>query len=270
MSDWLVAHASLIVSRILQGGLLVLFLCESLAPRRSVRIARVPRWWQQLALYGLGAVLQRICVPVAGMALALLAGQRSWGLLHIVALPPWLAIVAGMVAMDLGNYGLHRLSHRMPLLWRVHQVHHSDLEFDCGTAIRHHPLEALFDQASYLLLIVSLGIAPLAVLIYASVGLLLDLFSHGNLAVPATLDRMLRVLIVTPDMHRIHHSADHAESNRNFASLFSWWDRLFGTYTDAPALGQGGMALGLSSRRHPDGLTLWELLRLPFVQAPAP
>src|SRR4029077_3426863 len=110
------------------------------------------------------------------------------------------------------------------------QVHHSDLDFDCGTAIRHHPLEALFDQACYLLLIVGLGIGPLPVLISASVGLFHDLFSHSNLAVPATLDRVLRTVIVPPDMHRIHHSASHEESNRNFAGIFSWWDRLFRTY----------------------------------------
>lgn len=264
MSGWL-AHAPLIVACTLQGGLLVLFALETLGPRRRLKLARVPRWWQQLALHGLGAMVLRACVPIAALEMTLLAEQRSWGLLHLAALSPWLATAAGVLAMDLGLYAVHRLSHAVPLLWRIHQVHHSDLECDVSTAIRHHPLEVLFDQSAYLLLIAGLGIAPLAVLIYASAGLLQDLLSHSNLAMPPALDRALRMLIVTPDMHRIHHSADCEEGNRNFASSFPCWDRLFGTYLDAPALGQEGMRLGLADHREPAALGLWPLLRLPFI-----
>jgi sterol desaturase/sphingolipid hydroxylase (fatty acid hydroxylase superfamily) len=222
------------------------------------------RWFHQLVLTAIGSLVARLCLPVAAVSLAVLVQQEGWGLFNRLPLPPWSTLILGVIVIDLGGYAQHRLFHAVPLLWRFHQIHHSDLDVDCGTAIRHHPVETLIGQAFNLALIVVIGAPPLAVVLAITLGGVASVFNHANVAVPQLADRLLRWIVVTPDMHRIHHSADVAESNRNFANLFPWWDHLFSTYQREPLLGQVEMGLGLADTYTPGDLTLWELLMLPL------
>jgi sterol desaturase/sphingolipid hydroxylase (fatty acid hydroxylase superfamily) len=242
---------------------------ETFLPRRPFALPLGQRWFHQIALTALGSLLCRLCLPLAAFSVAVLVQREGWGLFNQLPLPSWASLVLGVIAIDLGSYAQHRLFHAAPLLWRFHQIHHSDLDVDCGTAIRHHPAETLVAQAFEMLMIAALGLAPLAVLIAVALGGIASVFNHANVALPQSVDRVLRWLVVTPDMHRIHHSADIVESNTNFANVFPWWDRLFSTYRHEPLLGQARMALGLAEMRAAGDLTLWKLLALPF-RAPRP
>lgn len=262
MTAWLMVHASGVLSTTLLLGLGCAAIWEGLAPRRPLSVPPGARWGQQFALTALGFLLLRVCLPLSALAVAAWAQAAHRGLFNVLALPLWLQIPAGLVLMDLGNYAVHRLSHAVPLLWWVHRVHHSDIDVDCGTALRHHPIEALISQGSQLALVAACGLAPLAVLVVLVIGTLSELFTHANVALPASVERALRRYIVTPDLHRIHHSTHAVEGNRNFGSLLSGWDRLFATFLDAPREGQVHMPLGLGDRREPGELSLLTLLTL--------
>ena len=248
----------------LQGGLASAFALESLFPRRLLANPRIPRWWQQLALLMIGSMLTRLCIPLAALSLAQLAHQNHWGLLHLGAVPFPASLIIGVLVLDFSLYALHRLFHGVPLLWRFHQVHHADLDVDSGTSVRHHPGELLIAQACELAVIVIFGIEPLAVLLWLACLSVVDIFNHSNLALPDAVDRPLRWLIVTPDMHRIHHSTAFLESNRNFGNFLPWWDSLLSTYSCEPEGGQIHMNLGLAHLRSSDELSLRKLLLLPF------
>jgi sterol desaturase/sphingolipid hydroxylase (fatty acid hydroxylase superfamily) len=189
------------------------------------------------------------------------AAERSTGLLHWIPLPPWAAIAVTILGLDLAVYFQHVMFHAVPLFWRLHRVHHADLGFDATTGLRFHPIEIFLSLAFKTAVIVLLGAVPWAVVAFEVILNGSSVFNHGNVAIPERLDRWLRWAIVTPDMHRIHHSTLVAETNSNFGFSVSWWDRLFGTYRPAPELGQLGMEIGLSEYRTP--LHLGELLMLP-------
>jgi sterol desaturase/sphingolipid hydroxylase (fatty acid hydroxylase superfamily) len=249
MADWLLAHQTALQTGLLLAILVGLLAWETWLPRRAFAVPLGGRWFNQIALAALGSVAVRLCAPIAAVSLAALAQREGWGLLNFVAVPPWLAVVLGVIAIDLGIYLLHRSYHAVPLLWRFHQIHHSDLDIDCGTALRHHPVETIINQAFDLALIAVIGIPPLAVVIGVLVTSIASVFNHANVAVLPAADRVLRWLIVTPDMHRIHHSVEIEESNRNFANIFAWWDYLFSTYQREPQRGQTQMAVGLAEAR---------------------
>jgi sterol desaturase/sphingolipid hydroxylase (fatty acid hydroxylase superfamily) len=270
MTDWLLAHQSTLQSFPLLGSIAVIAVWETYWPRRPFAVPLGARWVQQLALTALGSVFVRLCLPFAALAMAVLAEQRGWGLLNRVPLPFWLSCMLGILFFDLGAYAEHRAFHAVPFLWRFHQIHHSDLDVDCGTAIRHHPVEMLVTNAIDLALIAAFGISPLAVILATTLAGIASVFNHGNVSLGAGADASLRWLVVTPDMHRIHHSVAVDESNRNYSNLFSWWDRLFGSYQWNPTRGHERMELGLASARDPDDLTLWKLLALPSRRLPAP
>ena len=264
MAEWLLEY-----QKALQTGVLLAILCGLLAwetwlPRRAFAVPLGGRWVNQIALAALGTLALRWIAPIAAVSLAALAQAEGWGLLNLVAVPPWLSVVLGVIAMDLGLYLLHRLFHAVPLLWRFHQIHHSDLDIDCGTALRHHPLETIANGAFDLALIAAIGVPPLAVVIFVLVASIASVFNHANIAVPPAADRVLRWLVVTPDMHRIHHSVEIEESNRNFANIFAWWDYLFSTYRRAPLLGQMQVVVGLAEAQGDRDLSLWKLLAWPF------
>jgi len=203
-------------------------------------------------------------MPLGAVSLALLARQHHWGLFNLAAVPFRASQLIGVVALDCSLYALHRLFHVIPLLWRFHQVHHSDLDVDCSTTIRHHPGEDLISQAFLLGVIFVLGVDPIAVSLWLAIQVMVDILNHSNLALPDPVDRQLRWLLVSPDMHRIHHSANSPESNRNFGNVLPWWDHLFSTYLHAPEGGQIHMNLGLAHLRSSAELSLKRLLLLPF------
>lgn len=245
--------------------LALMLLWETLAPRRATLEPRLRHLARNLALTAIDTLVVRLVVPLLPVGLASLAATRGWGVLNLVAWPAWLEVVLAIVVFDFVIYVQHVLFHAIPLLWRLHMVHHSDLDFDTSTGVRFHPIEILLSLGLKSALVLVLGPAPLAVLIFEVLLNATALFSHSNIRLPAKLDRTLRLLLVTPDMHRVHHSVQIAESNSNFGFNLAIWDRLCGTYTAQPAAGHEGMALGLEEHRDVHRLRLGRLLALPFV-----
>jgi sterol desaturase/sphingolipid hydroxylase (fatty acid hydroxylase superfamily) len=246
------------------GVLTAMALWELAAARRALTTGRARRWLANLGLVVLDTAAVRLLIPVTAAGLAVVAAERRWGLLHQLALPDWLAFLVGFLALDLVIYLQHVMFHAVPALWRLHMMHHSDLDFDATTGVRFHPLEILLSMGIKLAAILVLGPAPLAVVWFEVVLNATSLFNHGNVRLPAVLDRGLRLLVVTPEMHRVHHSVAVPETNSNFGFNFPWWDRLFGTYRAQPRLGHEAMTIGLEQFRDPAQLGLLHLLALPF------
>jgi sterol desaturase/sphingolipid hydroxylase (fatty acid hydroxylase superfamily) len=263
MASWLLLHQAQVQSYLWLGSFIGIALWESFQPRRDLGPATGARWFNNIALTGAGFLLTRLCLPVAAFSFAVLGQERGWGLFNSVSLPTWLSCALAVLMLDLGTYAVHRLFHTR-LLWRYHKIHHCDLDVDCGTAIRHHPIESVLALGVELVIIAAIGAPPLAVLIAVTLAAVAAVFNHGNVAIPETTDRLLRRFVVTPDMHRIHHSAMIDESNRNFSNLLPWWDHLFSTYRQQPQLGHEAMHLGLDEARTTADVTLWKLLAMPF------
>lgn len=231
-------------------------------PKRQAAPNRRRRWAVNLSLYALGAGLTLLVLePMRQAAIRLGSLLLQGGGLGALALPGLFKVLLGIVLADAMQYWLHRLSHAIPLLWRLHQVHHADEVLDVSTAIRHHPLEALVLTALTLMLSAALGVPVLSLLIYALLQWTHALFCHANVALAVPLDRMLRYCIVTPDMHRVHHSARMDEGNRNFGMVFSWWDWVFHSYQAQPRAGHEGMVLGLATKQ---GQGVWASLVQPL------
>jgi sterol desaturase/sphingolipid hydroxylase (fatty acid hydroxylase superfamily) len=242
----------------------LLWVWERRAPRRAPVAPVWQRWGVNIGLYLAGLLLIWACSAQMLAAAAGLGARLGWGGLAQAPWPDPVKLLLGVLLLDLLQYLLHRLSHAVPLLWRLHQVHHADTELDVSSSVRHHPLEGLAIGALGLLACACLGIPVLSLVLYAGVQRLHAAFCHANIALPPRLDALLRHCIVTPDVHRVHHSVCLVEGNRNFGMVLPWWDRLFGSYRAQPALGHDAMRLGLAepSVRHKTGW--WQSLWLPF------
>ena len=203
--------------------------------------------------------------PVAAVGIAIAAQDHGWGLFNVLRLPGWFSIVVSVLLLDLVIYLQHVMVHAVPLLWRVHMVHHADLDYDVTTGLRFHPIEIVLSMVIKMVVVAAFGIPVFSVLIFEIILNGTAMFNHGNIYLPEKLDRHLRHLVVTPDMHRVHHSVIIRETNSNFGFNFPWWDRVFGTYRARPVAGQEGMTIGLSQFRHAEQVTLIRLLLLPFV-----
>jgi sterol desaturase/sphingolipid hydroxylase (fatty acid hydroxylase superfamily) len=267
MQDLLIDRTAAISNAALYIPIIVAALWEIAAPRRDLQQATHVRWLNNLGLALLSGVFARALVPLTGIAAAVLARDHGFGLLNAVAAPSWLAVVIAILALDLFNYLLHVVTHAVPLLWCVHTVHHADLDFDFTTGLRHHPLELLVDAAALLSAVAALGAPPAAVVLYQAIDIAAGIFSHANVRFPARAESALRRLIVTPDMHRVHHSAIKRETNSNYGSLLSLWDRIFGTYRASPAVAHRDMTIGLEYFRAPRYLYLHQILLLPALAA---
>jgi sterol desaturase/sphingolipid hydroxylase (fatty acid hydroxylase superfamily) len=237
---------------------------ELLAPRRRQVIGRLRRWPSNLGIVVLDTLLVRFAFPFAAVALALLAETRGWGLFQALEAPIWLAVIASVILLDLAIYLQHVLFHAVPVLWRLHRMHHADLEIDVTTGARFHPLEILLSMGIKLVVVVALGTPAVAVLIFEVLLNATSMFNHGNVQLPERVDRVLRWLVVTPDMHRVHHSVLPRETNSNFGFNLPWWDRLLGTYRAQPAAGHEGMTIGIEQFRDPIELRLDRMLAQPF------
>ena len=250
-------------------GLIAIY--EAVAPRRPRMISRRIRWPNNLAIPLLNTLLVRTLLPATAVGMAILAEERGWGLFHVVApLPAWLVVMAAVVLLDLAIYLQHVLVHAVPLLWRLHRMHHADLDVDVTTGARFHPIEIVLSMILKFGVIVALGAPPLAVLVFEVLLSAGSLFNHANLRLSPRADGVLRWLVVTPDMHRVHHSVEPTETNSNFGFTLPWWDRLCGTYRAQPAAGHEGMILGLAQFRTPNELRLDRLLLQPFLDDPPP
>ncbi|TFH87445.1 sterol desaturase family protein [Billgrantia azerbaijanica] len=268
MSDILLAHEPMIRGSAFVFILLAMALGEVVARRRPQRIHRRQRWPSNLAIVVLDTLAVRLFFPLAAVGAALIAAEQGWGLFNLVSVPIWLAVVISVVMLDVAIYFQHRLFHAVPWLWRLHRMHHADLEFDVTTGLRFHPLEILISMGIKLAVVTLLGAPALAVLIFEVLLNATSMFNHGNVRLPARLDRWLRLAVVTPDMHRVHHSIVRQETDSNFGFNLPWWDRLFGTYRDQPAAGHLGMTIGIEAFRESRDLRLDRMLLQPFVNPP--
>ena len=250
------------------GIFVLVAVCEILAPRRVLTTSKARRWFANLVIIGLNPLSVRLVFPVLPVAMALLATERQWGLLNNVDLPYWLEVAIGVIALDFSIYLQHVLNHAIPALWRLHMVHHADLDYDLTTGLRFHPIEIVISMGIKLMTVAALGPPALAVLIFEVALNATSMFNHSNIHIPIAMDRVLRLFVVTPDMHRVHHSVIIRETNSNYGFNLPWWDRLLGTYIDQPAMGHTDMVIGLSQFRDPRKLSLPRLLILPFVGDP--
>ena len=248
------------------GILAIMALWEFLAPRRKLSQPKAARWVNNLAIVFLNSILLRFIFPLGAVGMALFAYENEWGMLNYFYVPGGATVVISVVVMDLAIYLQHVMFHAVPLLWRLHRVHHADLDIDVTTGARFHPIEIILSMIIKFAIILVLGVPVLAVIIFEILLSTASMFNHSNVRMPRTLDRALRSIIVTPDMHRIHHSIQDHETNSNFGFNLSWWDRLFGTYRDQPEHGHRKMNIGIRDFRQPRQVDrLWGMLTIPFM-----
>ncbi len=246
------------------GVLAAMAAWEVAAPRRRREIPRLIRWTNNLALVAVDTALVRLCFPVLAVGMALIAEDRGWGLLNTLDLPGWLAVASAVLVLDLAIYLQHVLFHAVPALWRLHRMHHADLEFDVTTGLRFHPVEILLSMGLKLAVVAALGAPAIAVLIFEVLLNATSLFNHSNIDIPRRIDAVLRLLVVTPDMHRVHHSIHPSETNSNFGFNLPWWDRLLGTYLPQPREGHRDMTIGIEQFRTWRDLWLDRMLLQPL------
>ncbi|MFP3943042.1 MAG: sterol desaturase family protein [Alphaproteobacteria bacterium] len=264
MDEILLTHEPLIRLGFFAGILALMALWELLAPRRQQAVGRALRWPNNLGIVALNTVLLRLVFPTAAVGFALFAGARGWGLFNAVEAPGWIAIAASVLVLDFAIYLQHVLFHAVPAFWRLHRMHHADLDFDVTTGLRFHPLEILLSMGIKLAVIAAVGPPAVAVLIFEVLLNATSMFNHGNVRMPPGLDRILRWIVVTPDMHRVHHSVLPHETNSNFGFNLPWWDRLLGTYRAQPAAGHEAMTIGIEQFRTRRDEWLDRLLLQPF------
>lgn len=245
--------------------LLLVALWEIIAPRRPLNDNKTRRWFTNLGLVVIDTVTVRLLFPVLPVALAQLAESRGWGLFNVLQIPLWSRIVLSFLLLDFVIYSQHFMFHHTPILWRLHRVHHTDLDLDVTSGNRFHPLEIIISMLIKMTAVVLLGTPAQAVIALEVVLNGCAMFNHGNIRLTTAFDRVLRLFLVTPDMHRVHHSTIVRETNSNFGFNFPWWDRLCGTYRPQPEKGHQDMTIGLKEYRDPERLNLYRLLVLPFT-----
>lgn len=237
---------------------------EVLAPRRRLAHARRLRWSSNLGIVVLNSVLLRLVLPISAIGLSVITLERGWGLFNQLSMSPALALVLAVIALDFAIYLQHIMFHAVPALWRLHRMHHADLDFDVTTGARFHPVEIMLSAGIKLAVVAALGPSPLAVLLFEVLLNATSMFNHANVRLPIAIDRVLRLVVVTPDMHRVHHSVLPHETNRNFGFSLPWWDRLFGTYLAQPSVDHERLTVGVSQFREAKELRLDRMLLQPF------
>ena len=250
------------------GVFLAVALWEHLAPRRRPAFGRRARWPHNLGLLAVDVAVLRILAPGAAIAVAIAGEAHGWGLVNALELPAWVAVPLAIVLLDLAIYFQHVTFHAVPTLWRLHRVHHADLDFDVTTGTRFHPIEILVSTAIKCAAVAAIGAPAVAVLAFEVLLNATAMFNHANAGLPSAVERWVRWLVVTPDMHRVHHSVVYNESSSNFGFNLPWWDRLFGTYRAQPAAGHDAMTIGVDAFRSPEELRLDRLLVQPFRDTP--
>lgn len=257
-------HEGAVRLSIFAGVLAAMALLEWLAPRRRLTLGRGRRWFSNLAIVVIDTLALRLLFPILAVGAAVAAEAGGWGLFNLIALPAWLEVVLAVLLLDCLIYWQHRLFHVIPLFWRLHRMHHADNDIDVTTGLRFHPLEIVASMLIKLAAVWLLGPAAVAVVIFEVLLNGTAMFNHANIRLPAGLDRVLRLFVVTPDMHRVHHSVHRDETDSNFGFHLSLWDRLFGSYRDDPRDGHREMTIGLPQFRNRRDQSLWALLINPF------
>ena len=239
---------------------------EALAPRRPLTQRKSLRWLNNLGLTLFNTLLVRLVFPTAAVGVALHGAEKGWRWLHSVPGPSWAGGMLSIVVLDLAIYTQHRLFHKVPLLWRLHRMHHTDLDIDVTTGAKFHPLEILLSMAIKMGIILTIGVPAWSVIAFEVLLNGTSMFNHSNISLNLKADRVLRLLVVTPDMHRVHHSVIIRETDSNFGFNFPWWDHLFGTYRAEPTAGHAAMTIGLANYRNPKWLKFHWMLVVPFAQ----
>lgn len=247
------------------GVFTVIALWEVAAPRRALTASKTTRWTSNLALVALNTLVLRWLFPLAAVGIAEFAAANGWGLLNHFHVPTWIAVPLAVVAMDFVIWQQHVMVHAVPALWRLHRVHHADLDYDVTTGARFHPIEIVLSMLVKFATVTVLGPPVMAVVIFEVLLNATAMFNHGNIRLPERIDRTLRWFVVTPDMHRVHHSVEDDETNSNFGFNRPWWDRLLGTYRAQPRAGHEAMTIGIRDHRNPREVAWLDgMLALPF------
>lgn len=248
------------------GIFAIMAIWELIAPRRALTVSKVVRWTNNLGLVFLNSFILRLLFPAAAVGVAAFATEHGWGLFNYYTLPFFLSVILSVIAMDFFIYLQHIMVHAVPALWRFHRVHHADLDYDLTTGARFHTIEIILSMLIKFATIIVLGPPVVAVVVFEVILNGMAMFNHANVKLAAGLDRILRLFIVTPDMHRVHHSTEDNEANSNYGFNLSIWDRLFGTYIDQPREGHENMTIGIHFYRNPKQVSwLPGMLMLPFI-----
>jgi sterol desaturase/sphingolipid hydroxylase (fatty acid hydroxylase superfamily) len=265
MAELLLANEPLIRIAFFFAVLVAMAVWEVAAPRRQHEIPRLLRWTNNLCVVAVNTALVRLTLPIIAVGLSVLAEERGWGLFNVFGTPVWLACIVSVFALDFAIYLQHVLFHAVPALWRLHRMHHADLEFDVTTGLRFHPIEILLSMAIKLAVVAALGPPAVAVLVFEVLLNATAMFNHSNVRLPLGVDRALRRIVVTPDMHRVHHSIHPNETNSNFGFNLPWWDWLLGTYLAQPRDGHEGMTIGIGQFRTSRDLWFDRMLIQPWL-----
>ena len=265
--SWILNHEPAVRLGAFLGVFAVVALWELVGPRRQLTTAKGARWFANLGLTIVDTVVVRLLFPAAAVGMAVVAAERGWGVLNQISAPAVLTMVASVLLLDLAIYLQHVMFHAVPVLWRLHMVHHADVDFDVTTGLRFHPVEIVLSMLIKLGVVLCLGPPVVAVLVFEVLLNATAMFNHGNVRITSSLDRVLRWFVVTPDMHRVHHSVIRQETNSNFGFNLPWWDRLLGTYRAQPAAGQEGMTIGLEQYQEQRRQSLPWMLVLPFARS---
>lgn len=263
MTESVLANESLVRIIFFLSVLVAMAVWEVAAPRRRCEIPRLLRWTNNLGIVVIDTIVVRLTFPIVAVGLALFTEERGWGLFNVLEVPALVAIVVSLLVLDLTIYLQHVMFHAVPGLWRLHRMHHADLGFDVTTGLRFHPVEIVLSMVIKLVAVAALGPPAIAVLIFEILLNATSMFNHGNVRIPLGIDRMLRWIVVTPDMHRVHHSIHPNETNSNFGFNLPWWDRLLGTYCAQPREGHEDMIIGIEQFRTPRDLWLDRMLIQP-------
>lgn len=264
MTDTIVLAESTVRLGVFVGVLCLMAIWEALAPKRKRIYARRERWFANLGLVVVDTVFMRLALPLLAVNVAVIAQGKGWGLFNWLEFSQWIEVLAAIVLLDLVVYWQHRIFHRVPLLWRLHRVHHTDRDFDTTTALRFHPFEIVLSMLLKMAVVVIFGVPVVAVILFEVILNGMALFNHGNVRLPGGIEAGLRRAVVTPDMHRIHHSVLGKEYNSNFGFNLSLWDRIFSSYVHAPEAGQDRMTIGLMDHQSDETRHLVFMLMLPF------
>ena len=247
------------------GALVILAIYELVAPRRVLERSRGVRWYSNLGISAFNSIIVNIIFPLMPVGLAVIVNERGWGIFHFYEVQSELVIVISIVILDLAIYFQHVLVHAVPVFWRFHRMHHADQDFDVTTGARFHPVEIILSMAIKMAVIILFGIPALAVLIFEVLLNATSMFNHSNIKLPIAFDKVLRFFLVTPDMHRVHHSILPSETNTNFGFNLPWWDHLFGTYKAQPRFGHANMVIGIDIFRSSHDLHLHRMLIQPII-----
>ena len=269
-NEWILAHEASIRLMMFIGIIIIVAIWEWFRPKRKLSSSKSIRWLNHFSLMLFNSAVMRIALPMLAVEFSIYTERQQWGILHWIDLPFTLEIVLAILVLDGMIYWQHVLFHKVPLFWRFHRMHHTDVDLDVTSGARFHPIEMILSMGLKLGMIFVLGPATLAVFLFEMILNASAMFNHGNIDIPPKVDAFLRLLIVTPDMHRVHHSVISTETNRNFGFNLPWWDRIFGSYQEQPVEGHEQMQIGIASFRSPKNIWLPLLLWQPFRSEKTP